>query len=101
MAIVRASPKTRGMEVPPGNVLKQTLCLARRASRIETRLEFIQDYGGKTSFTDLSKQVGSDAAEAKRGNEFFRVNILRSLQTPRCRHLNSKDAPDCKYVNCR
>ena len=88
MAIIRASNKRK----ENGNVLKQSLCIAKKIARID--LEIIQDYGDQTTLS-LKHHAVNAVKDANRFENPEHLRIMKKIQTNKCLKVDGKGASDC------
>lgn len=84
MALIRAK------SISCGNRMKQTFCLARKVSQLYT-LEFIQDYGIKTTLKD---HLGNLCKDAELLRDRACLRIWQRIQVDKCQY--TKDGIGCE-----
>lgn len=110
MVIIRVNVKAAG------NILKHTLCLARKVVELY-KLEFIQDYGSLSEKTQLRHHMSNEEKLAQMDRYDHGDRILRKIQVDDCRYIkgntgirdcqckkytlnDSKKLLDLKCANC-
>ena len=83
------------MNTNHGNIMKQSLCIARHVSE-SYNLEIIQDYSAKgTLSTKLNHHVETAIQDAKDHNNPCFLRILKKIQVNRCQERDSNGILTC------